>query len=166
MVFSHNSDTDEDSLPKRHKSVRRRTACRLAAVQTLFQSYASVTPVDQTVPRFKTHFLPKLLAEFDIKSIDDAHYTRLVFGAAHFADDIDQMIKPLLRNDWTIERLGEVERAVIRIAFIELRDAAEIPAKSTVTEYTAIADGCGGDSNFINAILDKLARYHRPDEME
>jgi N utilization substance protein B len=117
------------------------------------------------VPRFKTHFLPDLLKEFDVKTIDDEHYTKLVFGAAHFAEEIDQSIIPLLHSDWTIERLGEVERSTIRAAFIELRDIQDIPTKTIITEYTNIADSCSADSNFVNAILDKLARQVRPGEM-
>lgn len=157
---------DTDSIEtKRPKSVRRRLACRLAAVQTLFQSWASKTSVVEIVPQFKSHFLPSLLQEFEIASIDEDNYAMLVFGAADSADEIDKIVAPLLRQDWTLERLGEVERCVIRTAFIEFRDAPKIPPKVIITEYTSIADSCGGDSNFINAILDKLARQMRPDEM-
>jgi len=35
-----------------------------------------------------------------------------------------------------------------------------------ITEYTAIADSCGGDSNFVNAILDKFSHQYRKIEME
>ncbi|MGU9961669.1 MAG: transcription antitermination factor NusB [Candidatus Puniceispirillales bacterium WSBS_2018_MAG_OTU23] len=157
---------EADEVEKhRPKSVRRRTACRIAAVQTLFQAWASKKTVADVVPSFQKHFLPSLMAEFRITTIDDDHYTKLVFGAAHYADEIDQTIIPLLRSDWTIDRLGEVERSVIRAAFIEFRDAEQIPAKAIITEYTAIADSCGGDGNFVNAILDKLARLIRPDQM-
>lgn len=162
-LTDHPDHQDEET--KRPKSVRRRTACRLAAVQTLFQSWASKKSVTDIVPSFKEHFLPGLLAEFDVKTIDDEHYTKLVFGSAHYADEIDQVISPLLRNDWTIERLGEVERSVIRAAYIEFRDIAHIPPKAIITEYTAIADSCGGDGKFVNAILDKLARNLRSAEM-
>ena len=166
MDFNHAADAaDEELEAKRPKSVRRRTACRLAAVQTLFQSWASKKIVADIVPSFKEHFLPTLLEEFSINTIDDEHYTKLVFGAAHYAEEIDQAVAPLLRSDWTIDRLGEVERSVIRAAFIEFRDAEHIPAKAVITEYTAIADSCGGDGNFVNAILDKLARQLRPDQM-
>lgn len=158
-------DSGKATEAKRPKSVRRRAACRLAAVQTLFQSWASEKSVADIVPRFKDHFLPGLLDDFGVTTIDDEHYTKLVFGAAHYAEEIDASVAPLLRSDWTIDRLGEVERSVIRAAYIELRDAPQIPPKAVITEYTAIADSCGGDSPFVNAILDKLARQLRAEEM-
>jgi N utilization substance protein B len=154
---------DED---KRPKSLRRRAASRLAAVQTLFQCWASQKDPTAIVPQFKDHFLPELLKEFDIASIDDGHYTNLVFGAYQEAEQIDAEIAPLLRDDWSIERLGEVERSVIRAAYIEFRNTPNIPARTVITEYTAIADSCGGDSNFVNAILDKFSHQYRKIEME
>ncbi|MCE2516805.1 MAG: hypothetical protein J4F41_02995, partial [Alphaproteobacteria bacterium] len=138
MDLTDLNDQDQEQESKRPKSVRRRAACRLAAVQTLFQSWASKKPVADIVPRFKDHFLPGLLEEFGVKSIDDEHYTKLVFGAAHYGEEIDASVAPLLRSDWTIDRLGEVERSVIRAAYIEFRDAPQIPPKAVITEYTAI----------------------------
>ncbi len=82
---------DED---KRPKSLRRRAASRLAAVQTLFQCWASQKDPTAIVPQFKDHFLPELLKEFDIASIDDGHYTNLVFGAYQEAEQIDAEIAP------------------------------------------------------------------------
>ncbi|NBQ83012.1 MAG: hypothetical protein EBU10_02120 [Alphaproteobacteria bacterium] len=117
-------------------------------------------------PSIQDHFLPELLKEFDISSIDDGHYTNLVFGAYQEAEQIDAEIAPLLRDDWSIERLGEVERSVIRAAYIEFRNTPNIPARTVITEYTAIADSCGGDSNFVNAILDKFSHQYRKIEME
>ena len=158
-------DDDIDPANKRPKSLRRRAASRLAAVQTLFQCWASKKDPTVIVPEFKDHFLPHLLKEFEIASIDEGHYTKLVFGAYRDGQEIDQAIAPLLRDDWTIERLGEVERSVIRSAFIEFRDTPNIPARTVITEYTAIADSCGGDSNFVNAILDRFSKIYRTIEM-
>ena len=106
-----------------------------------------------------------MLKEFEITSIDEGHYTKIVFGASNDAAEIDQAIASLLKDDWTIERLGEVERSVIRAAYIEFRDTPNIPARTVITEYTAIADSCGGDSNFVNAILDRFSRNYRVVEM-
>ena len=164
-LFNADDAEDAGDANKRPKSLRRRAASRLAAVQTLFQCWASKKGPTQIVPEFKAHFLPQLLQEFEIASIDEGHYTKIVFGATTDADEIDQAIQPLLKDDWTIERLGEVERSVIRAAFIEFRDTPNIPARTVITEYTAIADSCGGDSNFVNAILDRFSRNYRSVEM-
>ena len=155
-------DADEKRRPK---SVRRRSASRLAAVQTIFQAKNSQLPVTDIVPQYQDHFLPELLIDFEIDRIDNDHYTTLVFHAADRDDEINAAIAPLLRDDWTVERLGIVERSVIGAAMIELTETPHVPARAVITEYTAIADSCGGDSDFINAILDRLARQMRVDEM-
>jgi len=153
-----------DTEKRRPGSLRRRSAARLAAVQTLFQAWASGKPVTDVVPSFGTHFLPTLLEEFEVTRLDQDHYTQLVFTVASDADMIDTVIRPLLKQGWSLERLDEVERSVLRAAFIELRDMLHIPAKVVITEFTAIADSCAGDSDFINAMLDRLARSLRPDD--
>ena len=49
---------------------------------------------------------------------------------------------------------------------IELSGNPHVPARAVgITEYTAIADSCGGDGDFVNAILDRLARQYRIEEM-
>ena len=157
------TDTEQDK--RRPKSVRRRSASRLAAVQTLFQSKSSNISVTEIVPQFQDHFLPELLKEFEIDRIDTEHYTTLVFNATDRGAEIDDAITPLLKDSWTVERLGLVERAAIGAAMIELSETPHVPARAVITEYTAIADSCGGDSDFVNAILDKLARRFRVVEM-
>ena len=157
------TDTEQDK--RRPKSVRRRSASRLAAVQTLFQSKSSKIPVTEIVPQFQDHFLPELLKEFEIDRIDTEHYTTLVFNATDRGTEIDDTITPLLKDSWTVDRLGLVERATIGAAMIELSETPHVPARAVITEYTAIADSCGGDSDFVNAILDKLARRFRVVEM-
>ena len=157
------TDTEQDK--RRPKSVRRRSASRLAAVQTLFQSKSSKIPVTDIVPQFQDHFLPELLKEFEIDRIDTEHYTTLVFNATDRGAEIDDTITPLLKDSWTVDRLGLVERATIGAAMIELSETPHVPARAVITEYTAIADSCGGDSDFVNAILDKLARRFRVVEM-
>ena len=157
------TDTEQDK--RRPKSVRRRSASRLAAVQTLFQSKSSNISITDIVPQFQDHFLPELLKEFEIDRIDTEHYTTLVFNATDRGAEIDEAITPLLKDSWTVERLGLVERAAIGAAMIELSETPHVPARAVITEYTAIADSCGGDSDFVNAILDKLARRFRVVEM-
>jgi N utilization substance protein B len=159
------TDADDCSERRRPKSVRRRSASRLAAVQTLFQSKSSQAPVAEIIPQFQDHFLPDLLADFEIDRIDTEHYNALVFNAADRKDDIDAAIAPLLRDDWSIDRLGSIERIVMGAAMIELSEIPNVPARAIITEYTAIADSCGGDSDFVNAILDRLARHFRGEEM-
>ena len=89
-----------------------------------------------------------------------------MFHATDRAAEIDEAITPLLKESWSVERLGLVEHAAIGAAMIELSETPQVPARAVITEYTAIADSCGGDSDFVNAILDRLARRFRVEEMQ
>ena len=151
---------------RRPLSVRRRSASRLAAVQTLFQVWASERPATEVVPSFRNHFLPTLLTDFDIDRIDEDHYTSVVFTVLDRREDIDAMIMPLLKDGWTMDRLSEVDRSALRAACIELQSLAHVPVRTVMNEYTAIAETCGGDYAFVNAVLDRLSRDLRKAEMD
>ena len=150
---------------KRPVSVRRRSASRLAAVQTLFQAWASGRPAAEVVPSFQERFLPALLEDFGIDRMDEEHYAGVVSKAVDQAAEIDKAIEPLLKDGWTLGRLGEVERSSLRAAFVELQSMPHVPARTVAGEYTAIAEACGGDHAFVNALLDRLARDLREEEM-
>lgn len=159
------SDLDAGDEEKRPASVRRKSASRLAAVQTLFQVWASDRPATEIVPSFRNHFLPALLTDFEINKIDDELYTQIVFTVIDDRAEIDAVIEPLLKEGWTMDRISEVDRSALRAAFVELRSLVHIPARTVINEYTAIAETCGGDYAFVNAILDRLSRDLRQVEM-
>ncbi len=158
----HGGETEK----KRPGSVRRRTASRLAGIQVLFQTGASKKPLSEVIPDFREYFLPRLLKEFEIDRLDEDHFTRIIHAASAEGDAIDAVIAPLLSEGWVIDRIGDVDRVALWLAYIELRDTAHVPARAVITEYTALAETCGADSGFVNAILDRLARDLRGAEME
>ena len=150
---------------RRPVSVRRRSASRLAAVQTLFQVWASGLPADEVVPSFRARFLPALLEDFEIDRVDEDHYSGVVTAALDRAEEIDSKVTPLLKEGWALERLAGVDLAALRAAFVELQSMPNVPARTVASEYTAIAEACGGDHAFVNAVLDRLARDLREAEM-
>ena len=159
-----------DGVRPRPQSVRRRSASRLAAVQTHFQSHSSASSVDassveDSVRQFEAHFLPDLLLEFGLDRLDGEHYRLLVMGASGRRSEIDETLGGLLKDGWSLERLGQVERATLSVALVEFSESSAIPVKTIISEYTAIADSCGGDSDFVQALLDRLGRQFRTGEM-
>ena len=137
--------------------MRRRSASRLAAVQTLFQAWASGRPATEVVASFRAHFLPDLLDDFGSGEMDGDHYPAVVFTVLDRKEEYDAVIAPLLKDGWTIGRLNEVDRSALRAAMVELRTMPQVPAAAVAAEYTAIAEACGGDHAFVNAVLDRLA---------
>jgi N utilization substance protein B len=81
--------------------------------------------------------------------------------------EIDALLRPHLRN-WSFDRLGLVDREVMRLATAELLVMQGTPARVILDEAVAIAGKFGGEESgrFVNGILDQLARSLRPGELE
>lgn len=71
---------------------------------------------------------------------------------------IDDALRDVTTN-WRLERLGAVERAVLRIAAAELW-RGEPPARVTIQEAVRLAEryGSAQSARFVNGVLDALAR--------
>lgn len=66
-----------------------------------------------------------------------------------------------LSEHWRLERVGAVERAILRVALAEL-DRGETPPKVVIDEAVRLAHWFGGARApaFVNGILDAAARAH------
>jgi transcription antitermination protein NusB len=73
-------------------------------------------------------------------------------------ESIDEALRDVTTN-WRLERLGAVERAVLRIAAAELR-RGETPARVVLQEAVRLAERYGStqSARFVNGVLDALAR--------
>lgn len=87
---------------------------------------------------------------------------RLVIEVWENRAALDQAIEPLLHN-WTIERLPILERHCLRMALCEMEIFADIPLRVTLDEYIEMARDFGAEEStqYINAVLDRLARQFR-----
>jgi len=81
----------------------------------------------------------------------------LVRGVISKLDELDSRIEEYTKN-WSIHRIGSVERNVLRLAFYELMYCPDVPAPVVLNEaidlakYFSNADA----GRFVNGILDKL----------
>lgn len=165
MPDSGNTDAPDTGEKRRPFAQRQRSATRLAAVQCIYQFLQSGDDPLEKVPGFKRHFLPVLLTDFQIDKIDDEHFNGLVFGVADQMEELLNAIADKLRSGWTVDRLAVTERSVLVCAILELMKMPHVPARVVITEYTAIAESCGSDAGFINAVLDTAANQLRQQEM-
>lgn len=87
-----------------------------------------------------------------------AFATQIVRVILAAGDEIDEALRDVTTN-WRLERLGAVERAVLRIAAAELR-RGEPPARVTIQEAVRLAEryGSAQSARFVNGVLDALAR--------
>jgi len=99
---------------------------------------------------------------------DPVLFADLVRGVAAAGDDLDNMIAAVLDEDWTVERLETILRAVLRAGAYELSSRPDVPPRVTISEYVDVADAFLGakQAALVNGVLDRIARALRPDELE
>lgn len=74
------------------------------------------------------------------------------------AERWDACFAPHLATGWSVERVGLIERLLLRMASWELWEARDIPPKVTLSEHVALArkyvDGAG--ASFVHGVLGSL----------
>ncbi len=128
------------------KPVARHRA-RECAVQALYSWQVSSN--DITIVEYQ------FLTEQDLNGVDIAYLRELIFGVSMHARLLDSMMVPYLSRQ--LNNLGQVERAVLRIALFELKMREDIPYKVAINEAIELAKTFGAEDShkFINGVLDK-----------
>jgi transcription antitermination protein NusB len=123
--------------------VSRRSDQRRAAVFALYQHEVTGRELDDLFER------------------DASTFTRaLAYAASDYAEDLDARIERHAHG-WSVERIAPLERAIMRIALLEMLhpDAAPgdtpIPAEGAISEAVETAKTfCGAEApGFVNGIL-------------
>ena len=89
----------------------------------------------------------------------------LLRGVIASRDEIDTLIREWSAN-WSLERIGLVERNILRFAIYELLFMPEIPPNVTINEAIEVAKRYGAEDapSFINGILDRIKNQSAPSE--
>ncbi len=82
---------------------------------------------------------------------------RLVLGVLEHCKEIDQLIEKYSEN-WHLDRMNIIDRAILRMAAFELLYCGEIPPKVTLNEAIELGKRFGSEDSgsFINGILDRI----------
>jgi transcription antitermination protein NusB len=88
----------------------------------------------------------------------DAYASELVEGVAAECADLDARINEASR-DWSVERLGALERNILRIALWEL-DRDEVPLEAAIAEAVFLAKRYASEEagRLVNGILGRVVR--------
>jgi N utilization substance protein B len=154
--------------PRRKVDEKRqmRSTSRLYAVQALFQMEHSGQSVDKVAVEFMDHRfgLAQIEGE-DMAEGDVDLFRRITDEAVNWQARIDQMTNRGLVAKWPIARIDPTLRALFRAAGAELV-ATETPPKVIINEYVDVARAFfpdGKEAQFVNAVLDHMARQARAD---
>lgn len=126
-----------------------RRKARACALQMLYSWEISQNNI-------KDHTI-EFLKEKNKRNIDLAYFYDLIFGITHDCKNIDDLMKPYLSRP--LQKLGHVEKAILRISFYELYKRNDIPYKVSINEGIELAKLFGSEDShkFINGVLDKAA---------
>jgi len=146
-----------------------RREAREWAFQILFQLDMNPDETQDTEAMFKEFWDGQLRLRNDAPPNRDppapirVFTEQLVGGVIQNRDDIDQRIAACLKN-WDINRIGRVERNILRMGVFEIVHADPCPPLAVViNEAVDICKffGTRESGRFVNGILDAVARRHR-----
>lgn len=128
---------------------------RELAFQILFQTDQTGDKVNAVIARFQ-----------DLKhaNAEVAGFAEtLAVGAFGSLPLIDPLVSSAADN-WKLERLLSVDRALLRLGVYELSQTPETPTEVILDECIDLAKTYGGEDSapFVNGVLDRLARQLRP----
>jgi len=91
------------------------------------------------------------------------HTVRLVEGVAEHASRIDALIDGHASN-WSIDRLPDVDRAILRMAVFELLWADDVPDAVVIDEAVELAKALSTDDSpgFVNGVLGAILAAEVP----
>lgn len=123
-----------------------RTKSREFAMQMLFQWDMS----QQDATRLETTFWKNAKAAAQTRTFAN----QLFEGAARDAKELDELITKHAEN-WRLERISAIDRAILRLAMHEMR-ATDTPPKVVINEAVDLAKKFSSEEagGFVNGILD------------
>ena len=143
-----------------------RSATRLYIIQALFQMEQLGQSIDQVAEEFITYRFAAHYEEGQMLAGDEIFFKSILEAAVNYQASIDQLTDRALVEKWPIARIDPTLRSLFRSAAAEIVQI-KTPPKIVITEYVALAHAFfpdGKEPNFVNAVLDHMAREACPNE--
>lgn len=135
---------------------RPRTKAREEALRAVFMCDFSE---DWSVENINLYF-----SNYEVEPEIEPYASMLCRGVASGLVELESLISRASDN-WSISRMGRIDRCILRLAVFELLTVPGVPIKVVINEAVELAKRYGADNTpvFVNGIMDKLARMHDPD---
>lgn len=148
--------------PDRDAFRRGRSAARLACVQALYEIDVSGASSDPVLREFLTDRWKNAGNGSAVTEPDEAFLTELVRGVCTELPRLDPQINAAL-DEWSLERLEILLRAILRAGAFELSERPDVPSKVVINEYVDVAHAffAGKETALVNAVLDRLSHTLR-----
>ncbi len=135
------------------KSRRKRTRAREIAVQALYQHDALRRIGSESAAEDVDRFIDQESKDPEVREF--AH--DLVKGARERQGDIDALLARVVEN-WKVERIAAMDRAILRLAAFEMNGRPDVPPKVSINEAIDLAKkfSTAQSGAFVNGVLDRL----------
>jgi transcription antitermination protein NusB len=146
----------------------KRAAARLAAVQALYQMDIAGAGIVDVLAEFESHWIGQEVEGVEYKPAEAAFFRDIVGGVVREQRSIDPKVDIALAEGWPLKRVDAILRAILRAGAYELSERHDIPPRVTITEYVDIAHAFldREEAGMVNAVLDRLARQERTEDLK
>ena len=142
----------------RHKSIRKKTASRIAAIQILYLHQFNDQPLFESISIYELNYKKFLLEKLDIKELDTNLLSDLLENFDKNTDAYDTIIEKNLSKDWKIGRLGKNELNILRLSIFELKFFKKFDKKTIINEYVSLFNNFCGEPDFANGFLNNVLK--------
>ena len=142
----------------RHKSIRKKTASRIAAIQILYLHHFNDQPLFVSISTYEKNYKKFLLEKLEIKELDTKLLSNLLKNFDKNIDVYDKIIKNNLSKDWKIGRLGTNELNILRLSVFELNFFKKFDKKTIINEYVSLFKNFCGEPDFANGFLNNVLK--------
>ncbi|MDP4023615.1 transcription antitermination factor NusB [Methylobacterium sp. NEAU 140] len=157
-------DSEAGAKPAR---VSPRSGARLAVVQALYDMDISGKGVLDALAEFEAHWIGREVDGIEHPPAETAFFRDLLRGTVEEQRAIDPQLDRALTQGWPLRRIEAVLRAILRAGAYELMFRTDVPARAAISEYVDVAHSfySADEPGLVNAVLDRVARQVRPDEV-
>ncbi|MDR0453437.1 MAG: transcription antitermination factor NusB [Deferribacteraceae bacterium] len=129
---------------------KKRTVAREYAVQMMYQSAITESPPEEMIPVFWQSFEN---VQGEVASFAEQLFT----GAYSRREEHDRVITQFLKASWSFERLGEVEKCILRVGIDELL-YSDTPKYAVLDDYVTLARRFTDEKTaaFVNGIMESV----------
>lgn len=151
-----------ENKKKKHLSAERRgrrSAARLAAVQSLYELEVSARTTEQVLDEFAQNGSEAMLDE-DSAKVEAKLYRTLLKGVMEQTEKLDAQVNASLSDGRSIVRMEAVLRAILRAGVFELSENTDLDPPIIISEYVGLAHAFfgGGEPSMVNGILDRMVK--------
>ncbi|WP_409564752.1 transcription antitermination factor NusB [Methylobacterium sp. J-067] len=148
-------------------AINPRSGARLAVVQALYDMDISGKGVLDALAEFEAHWIGREIDGIVHPPAETAFFRDLLRGVVDEQRAIDPQLDAALSQGWPLRRIETVLRAILRAGAYELMFRPDVPARAAISQYVDVTHSFynADEPGLVNAVLDRLARQVRPDEV-